>query len=108
QPMRLGYNVFADVQTLGNYYNRLQIIPYYYSLNLLDGEIIPVDIYMDVDGVMKPINIFGLVEPGWDTSKVHQYIYSLDWTNEASRRNYFESALTEQVVADNTFIDDRD
>lgn len=108
QPMRLGYNVFADFQTLGNYYNRVQIIPYYYSLDLVNGDILPVDIYMDVEGMMMPINIFGLVEPGWDTSKVYPYMYSLNWTDEAGRRNYFESALTEEVVADNTFIDDLD
>ncbi|XID94319.1 glycine-rich protein [Paenibacillaceae bacterium WGS1546] len=113
QPMRLGYNVFADVQTIGNYYDRLQIIPYYYHLDLSDAadhsvsrQITPVDIYMSVNGEWKPINLFDAVSPGWNSSQVYPYNYSLDWNAESGRRNYTEAANTDAVVADQSYVDD--
>lgn len=100
QPMRLGYNVLSDIQTIGNYYDKMQVIPYYYSLDLNNGSISPVDIYMDVDGYLKPINKSGAAVTGWDPS------YSLDWNTEAGRRNVSEAAHTNNVVADNTYTTD--
>lgn len=88
QPMRLGYNVLADVETTGNYYANLQIIPYYYHLNLQTGKYTPVDVYMLVNGEYKPINKFDIVKPGWDNKSVYPYTYSLNWVEESGRRNY--------------------
>ncbi|TQR44228.1 glycine-rich protein [Paenibacillus popilliae] len=88
QPMRLGYNVLADVETTGNYYANLQIIPYYYQLNLQTGKYTPVDVYMLVNGEYKPINKFDIVKPGWDNKSVYPYTYSLKWVEESGRRNY--------------------
>lgn len=105
QPIRIGYNVLSDIQTIGNYYKDMQIIPYYYHLNLSNGSITPVDIYMEVNGSKKPINKFGAAVPGWDPSSIHQYIYSIDWINEASRRNYSESAVTDHIDEDSIFVD---
>ncbi len=107
QPMRLGYNVFADIQTIGNYYDRMQILMYYYHLNLKDGTISPVDVYMKVDGSYELINKHGAAVPGWDPSQVHEYIYNLDWDEENSRRNYglSEECSTElAAIAYNTNI----
>ncbi|THF73936.1 glycine rich domain-containing protein [Cohnella fermenti] len=100
QPMRIGYNVFADMQTIGNYYGGVQIIPYYYHLNLKTGTYTPVDVYMNVNSSYKPINVFDIVQPGWDTSSVYSFAYSLNWLDEAGRRNYSsaEKANTENVV----------
>ncbi|WP_204603292.1 glycine-rich protein [Cohnella boryungensis] len=113
QPMRLGYNVLADIQTIGNYYDHLQIIPYYYCLDLGNSsdhsvslQITPVDIYMSVNGAWKPINLFNAVSPGWNSSVVYPYNYSLDWNAEAGRRNYTEAANTNAVVEDQTYVDD--
>jgi hypothetical protein len=86
-PLRLGYSVLTDIQTIGNYYEDMQIIPYFYALNLDDGEIQPVDIYMDVDGQYQIINEHGAVVPGWDPTSVYHHIVSLDWTGEEKRRN---------------------
>ena len=105
QPMRLGYNTFADVQTIGNYYDRLQIIPYYYSLNAVTGAITPVDIYMSVNNSYKPINKFGAAVPGWDPTSVYPFIYSLDWNAESGRRNDTETAHTDRIVTDSTLED---
>lgn len=88
QPMRLGYNVFADVETTGDYYANLQIIPYYYQLNLQTGKYMPVDVYMLESGEYKPINKFEIVKPGWDNKSIYPYTYSLKWVEEAGRRNY--------------------
>ncbi|MFD0589097.1 glycine-rich protein [Paenibacillus sp. GCM10027627] len=100
QPMRLGYKVFSDFQTIGNYYNSVQIIPYYYALNLKNGSIKEVDVYMDVNGKYKPINKHGHAVPGWDPTTIHQFVYSLDWNNESGRRNYHtqEASITDKVM----------
>ncbi|WP_027084142.1 glycine rich domain-containing protein [Cohnella panacarvi] len=100
QPMRLGYNVLADLQTIGNYYDSVQIIPYYYSLDLQTGTYTPVDIYMLVNSSYKPINLFGAAVPGWDSSSVNKHEYDLDWESESGRRNYSsaERSNTESVI----------
>lgn len=87
QPMRIGYNAFTDIQTIGNYYSNVQIIPYYYALNLQNGSIQQVDIYMNLNGSYKPINKFGAAVPGWDPTTVYQNLVAIDWGSEASRRN---------------------
>jgi len=108
QPLRVGYNVLADLQTIGNYYNSVQIIPYYYHLNLQNGVFTPVDIYMTVDSMYQPINIFGAAVPGWDPSIVYPYSYVLDWDGESGRRNYSsaEQANTMNVIEYYKSVDD--
>lgn len=64
QELRMGYPVYQDIQTIGNYGNgRVQVAPYYYALDLdSDPEsptVIPVDIYMTVNNSYLPINLFG-------------------------------------------------
>jgi len=99
QPLRLGYHVLADIQTIGNYYSRMEIIPYYYHVNLRNGDIAPVDIYMNVQGEYKPINKHGLVQPGWDPTEIYANPVRLQW-GEAQRRNVFstERNLTSSVA----------
>lgn len=108
QPMRLGYNVLADFQTIGNYYESVQIIPYYYSLNLQTGTYTPVDIYMLVNSEYKPINIYEAAKPDWDPSIVYKHMYQLDWEGEKGRRNYSpaERMNTESVIQYFTTTDD--
>ena len=62
--LKLGYPVFQDIQTIGDYYGgTVQVSPTYYALDLdSDPEspiLIPVDIYMAVNNSYVPINIFG-------------------------------------------------
>ena len=99
-PLRPGYKVYTDIQTIGNYYSNVQVIPYYYHLNLQNGTITPVDIYMDVDGEYQPINKFGAAFPGWDSSTVYGNPIYLDWDSEAGRRNVSsgEAALTDSTA----------
>lgn len=102
QPLRIGYKSFMDVQTIGNYSNgSVQIIPYYYSLNLSSGVATPVDVYMNVNGEYKPINIFNAAVPGWNTNSVYNNPTILDWESEKERRNYksSERLVTETVAA---------
>lgn len=87
QPMRLGYEVLSDIQTIGNYYSNLQVIPYYYHVNLQNGAITPVDIYMDVDSEYKIINKHGGVFSGWNPASVYSNPVRLDWDSQAGRRN---------------------
>ncbi|MFD0589131.1 glycine rich domain-containing protein [Paenibacillus sp. GCM10027627] len=101
QPLRLGYGVFSDIQTMGNYYSNLQITPYYYHLNLQNGAITPVDIHMKVNGTYKPINKHGAVQPGWNSSSVHSNPVTLNWEEQQKRRNVTiaEADLTNRIAA---------
>jgi hypothetical protein len=57
---------------------------------------------MDVDGVYKPINIFGAAVPGWDPNTVYNNVTMLSWDDEYERRNYSaqERARTEAVASE--------
>ena len=103
QPLRPGYKNYMDIQTIGNYaMGGIQIIPYYYRLDLHTGLTKQLDVYMNADGAYKPVNIFGAAVPGWDPSSVYDYATTLDWEEEAARRNYTpgEEARTEAVAAE--------
>lgn len=113
EQLKLGYNVFFDITTLGNYNQYLQAIPYFYALNTKTSELIPVDVYINDDGTPKPINYFGLYSEymdddgnyleGYETLSNNLYKYNmyLNWTNESTRRNYaadgLEAKVTDQV-----------
>lgn len=102
QPRRVGYKSYMDIQTIGDYSNgSIQIIPYYYWLNLSNGALKQVDIYMDVNGEYKPINKFGAAVPGWDPDTIYNNIAMLNWDDESERRNYTaqERARTEAVAS---------
>ncbi|MCD1259553.1 hypothetical protein B5M42_012000 [Paenibacillus athensensis] len=95
QPLRIGYKVFTDIQTMGNYYSDLQVIPYYYHLNLTTKEITKVDMYMDVNGTYKLINKFG-----GTSSSVYFNPVRMNWEEEVGRRNVKEAELeqTDQIA----------
>ncbi|MDD4113650.1 MAG: hypothetical protein PHC56_11585 [Herbinix sp.] len=100
QPLRIGYNQYMDIQTIGNYaQGGIQIIPYYYHLNLVTGVVKPVDVYMQVGSEYKPINLFGNAVPGWNPNSVYDNFYTLNWEAEFGRRGYTsaESTLTKEV-----------
>ncbi len=101
QPMRPGYDILAEVSTIGNYGKRMQIVPYYYALNLSDSSLKPVDVYMVSNNSYKPINIFNIWDTEWEMSDLYPYIMNLDWANESNRRNYdpLEKAHTDVIAA---------
>jgi hypothetical protein len=101
QPLRFGYSILSDIQTIGNYYSKLQVTPYFYALDLQDGSVTPVDLYMSVDGGYKIINKHNGVYTGWNPSSVFNHEATLDWLSEAGRRNYssLEYTNTEDVTA---------
>jgi hypothetical protein len=100
QPYRIGYDTYLDVSTIGNYYDDMQIIPYYYWLDLETKQIKQVDVYMDVNGEYKPINLHGACVPGWNPNIVYDNVANLNWEEQAARRNYspLEKAATERVA----------
>lgn len=100
QPMRLGYNVYGSIQTMGNYYDHVQIIMYYYHLDLKTKTITPVDVYMQVKNSYKIINKFGATDGQSPMSELYAYPYVLDWTSEMARRNYSQSEkVTTELAA---------
>lgn len=104
QPLRVGYPIFMDIQTIGNYYSLMKISPYYYGLDITTGKITPVDVYMNVDDKYQPINIFDNVKEDGNIAPVYDYPIALNWEEEAPRRNYHtqERNITE-FVRDNTY-----
>lgn len=97
EPMLIGYDIYTDITTLGNYFlnnsSRLDVVPYYYAydLNNPTDPLIELDVYVNHEGSYQPINIYDLVHPGWDQSKVFDYMVNLNWLEENVRRNYTDS-----------------
>lgn len=107
QPMRPGYSLYMDVETVGNYYGvnydgingvhldtdmiqKMQIRPLYYSLNLDNGEYTPVDVWFGVNGEYKQVYDYDFNNTDSDGTGITDYYYYLDWLNESYRRNYTE------------------
>lgn len=100
QQLKAGYNLLFDISTIGNYHREVQVIPYFYALNTDTNVLTPVDVYMNVSGQYEPINYFGLLsEYVKDDNtlsdeyyslkdKLYDYIMTLNWRDEAKRRNY--------------------
>lgn len=103
QPMRPGYQLYLDAETIGNYYGetmhdatatfldnqmmqKMQIRPMYYSLNTTTGQYTPVDAYYGVNG--EYMKVYDYAFDGTDDVGVQNYYYYLDWLNESARRNY--------------------
>ena len=110
EELRFGYDVYTSIVTFGNYDNAwVQVVPKYYALkvndedltelyptmpakyNVAKGTYIPIDVYIDKDGLFAPINVFGNAGDG-DSNKnnieLYDYVFNLDWTAESNRRNY--------------------
>lgn len=120
--MRPGYNLYMDIETLGQYYgeNRypandqmvfhqrsangegaydrvMQILPTYYELDLNTGKYKPVDIYMKQGSSYVPVYLTN------DNATVTEYYNYLRWLDESARRGYTseEAKATTNVQTDN-------
>lgn len=100
QPVRIGYDAYLDLETLGNYYGEstlnedgtydqtlVWIKPHYYRLSLKDGSYVEADVYVDLNGDKKLINDCLNNSPpnlyyGTETQ------VNLNWVEELARRNY--------------------
>ncbi len=98
QPLRPGYQMYLDVETVGDYYGenrnddgiiqdsdlyyKMQITPRYWELNLDTSVYTPVDVYMGVNGEYTPVVLFG------NSTDSSEWYYYLDWLEESARRNY--------------------
>lgn len=117
QPIRIGYDSYFDLTTLGNYYgnqffdedgtvagtNLVLIKPHYYRLDLDTGEYKPVDVYMDVNGNYVLINDNDSNTVSYNGSDAN---VSLNWVEEKGRRNYSGSEVTnsEAVAQANNWV----
>lgn len=112
QPIRVGYDSYFDLTTLGNYYgntmydddgnidiqNLVLIKPHYYRLDLDTGEYKPVDVYMDVSGNYVLINDNDSNTVAYNGADAN---VNLNWVEEKDRRNYSGSEVTNSnLVAD--------
>ena len=96
-PVRIGYDVYLDVETVGNYYSDTTDVTVkysYYAMNKDTGKVTPVDVYMTNDLKYVQINDFDNVE-----TDLYNYPTYLKWVDEAPRRQYtaLEHAATEDV-----------
>jgi len=101
--LKLGYKILWDISTIGNYESgNVEVKPYVYALNIKSGALTPVDVYMETDSGLVPINYFGLFEETEAKqkellNKLGNYAFYLDWT-ESGRRNYTSA---EQIATAN-------
>lgn len=110
EEMRPGYNLYMDIETIGNYYGenykddpsdvlvpwergadatgmftyKMQIKPKYLELNLDTGKYNEVDAYMQSGSTYLPIVLTNKAD------QTSEYYYYLDWLNESGRRSYSE------------------
>lgn len=111
QPIRVGYDSYFDLTTLGNYYgnalydesgklvkqNLVLVKPHYYRLDLTTGDYKPVDVYMDVNGNKVLINDNDSNTVAYNGKDAN---VNLNWVEEKDRRNYSGSEVTNsQAVA---------
>lgn len=107
QPFRLGYPLYCDVQTIGNYEDGVtSIYPYYFGLDLeeyirtgdLRSCLQPTDIYIKVGSSYKLINAYeklnddlspkkSITNSAGETIQVYDNKVYLDWEKEHVRRN---------------------
>lgn len=109
EQLRFGYDALTSIVTFGSYATgEVQVVPKYYALKLNDNVIentpadygaakkntyIPLDVYIDKDGLYQPVNIFnnagnGLSNKEPDKYDLYDYVFNLNWLDEAKRRNY--------------------
>ena len=106
EELRYGYDAYTSLVTFGSYDTGLvQVVPKYYALKTTDrdlanvppeynvpkGTYVPVDVYIDKDGIYAPVNVFGNAgngNPNKANLVMNDYVFNLDWTDEDLRRNY--------------------
>lgn len=70
--LKLGYDILWDITTIGNYeQGSLQVKPYYYILDTVDGKLYPADMYMGEGNDTKALNLFGLYNLISNTTKMY-------------------------------------
>lgn len=118
QPIRVGYDSYFDLTTLGNYYgntlydaegaavgsNLVLIKPHYYRMDLDTGAVQPVDVYMDVNGNKVLINDNDSNTVSYSGADAN---VSMNWVEEKDRRNYSGAEVTnsESVAAANQWVE---
>ena len=122
-----GYELFYELTSTGNYQNRADVKTYFYSLDLRNGAVNPVDVWYVSDNKYLGINFFGAADglpltgltvdgdvliktpTGGKTAKItdttvqkmlNSYDININWKKEADLRmyNHMEKALTEYVA----------
>lgn len=116
QLVKPGYKVYADIQTVGNYfgenfnedgvnmdtdlYYMMQITPRYWSLNLDTGVYTPVDVYIKEGGRYKSINKFDGSDPDYE------FITTMNWEDEEARRNVTSTEMSNTRAVSSLFSGD--
>ena len=106
QTIRIGYNIFADVETIGSYYgntsditgkklvdtnlgNYLNIQPIYYAYDLVHNVYKPVDIYYNNNGSIVPCYLFN----DRSSESLSKYYYYQDLKKMKKRINVSNKEL---------------
>lgn len=106
QTIRIGYNIFADVETIGSYYgntsditgkklvdtnlgNYLNVQPIYYAYDLVHNVYKPVDIYYNNNGSIVPCYLFN----DRSSESLSKYYYYQDLKKMKKRINVSNKEL---------------
>ena len=106
QTIRIGYNVFSDVETIGSYFgntsditgtqlvdsnlgNYLNIQPIYFAYDLVHNTYKPIDIYYNNNGSIVPAYLFN----DRSSSSIVKYYYYQDFKKTKGRINVTKKEL---------------
>lgn len=99
--MRVGYDIYADITTIGDYQDGVvRALPYYYFIDIDNDSIIPLDVYMKENDTYMLINQY----TGADDNNIPETIYHqnmiMNWEKESARRNYMieENLITDRLA----------
>ncbi len=96
--MRVGYDIYNDISTIGNYQQgTLRVLPYYYLLDIDTNTVKPLDVYMKENDTYKLINKYRGGEGIELPDDLYQQDMVIDWEKESARRNY---TLDENHITD--------
>ena len=103
-PLRIGYDAYLDIETVGNYYSPESTVTIkysYYGLNKTTGELTPLDVYMASDLDYVKINDFD------NDTNVYEYPVYMKWRDEKARRQFtaIEELRTKAVTEGLTYKD---
>lgn len=99
--MRVGYDIYADISTIGDYQNGvIRALPYYYFMDTDTNSLIPLDVYMKENSGYMLINKYSAGDDNTIPEDIYYHNMIMNWEKEAARRNYTieESLITDRLA----------
>lgn len=99
--MRVGYDIYGDITTIGDYQDgMIRALPYYYFIDIDTNSVIPLDVYMKENDTYMLINQYASADNNTIAQGIYHQNMIMNWEKEATRRNYMieESLITDRLA----------